>query len=402
MRYVQEYNFKGKKALIRVDFNVPLDDHFGVVDDTRIQEAIPTIRKVLGDGGGAVLLSHLGRPKQGYEERFSLQHLIPYLSRILGTQVAFESSCVGVDAQAKVRHPEPGKVLLLENVRFQAGEIISNPSLAQALAAWGDVYINDAFGTAHRAHTSTTLLAHYFQDKLAGYLMQKELNSVDKILKKAKKPFVAIIGGAKISDKIQPLERLLDQLDYLLVGGGVANTFQSALGGQVGASLLESNQVELAWQLAQKAKKKEIQLVLPADVVISPRLEEAVEKRVVAGGTVPTGWMALDIGPKAQQEFADIVQAAQTILWCGPLGVFEMPSFRQGTQAVAAAVAQATKQGAFSLIGGGDSAAAIRKLGYADQVSHLSTGGGALLAYLGGMPLPGVVALRQSSSQLGL
>jgi phosphoglycerate kinase len=293
-------------------------------------------------------------------------------------------------------------VLLLENVRFQAGEIISNPSLAQALAAWGDVYINDAFGTAHRAHTSTTLLAHYFQDKLAGYLMQKELNSVDKILKEAKKPFVAIIGGAKISDKIQPLERLLDQLDYLLVGGGVANTFQSALGGQVGASLLESNQVELAWQLAQKAKKKEIQLVLPADVVISPRLEEAVEKRVVAGGTVPTGWMALDIGPKAQQEFADIVQAAQTILWCGPLGVFEMPSFRQGTQAVAAAVAQATKQGAFSLIGGGDSAAAIRNLGYADQVSHLSTGGGALLAYLGGMPLPGVVALRQSGSQLGL
>ena len=399
MRYVQEYNFKGKKALIRVDFNVPLNDHFGVVDDTRIQGAIPTIRKVLDEGGGAVLLSHLGRPKQGYEERFSLQHLVPYLSRILGTQVAFEPSCVGLDTQEKVQHPGPGKVLLLENVRFQAGETMGNPGLAQALAAWGDVYINDAFSTAHRAHTSTTLLAHYFQDKLAGYLIQKELNSADKILKRAKKPFVAIIGGAKISDKIQPLERLLDHLDYLLVDGGVANTFQKALGGQVGASLLEHDQVELARRVVQKAQKKEVQLVLPADVVVSPRLEEVAEKRIVAGGTVPTGWMALDIGPKARQEFANIVQAAQTILWCGPLGVFEMPSFQQGTQAVAAAVAQATKQGAFSLVGGGDSAAAIKNLGYADQVSHLSTGGGALLAYLGGVPLPGVIALNPFSTR---
>jgi phosphoglycerate kinase len=399
MRYVQEYNFKGKKALIRVDFNVPLNDHFGVVDDTRIQGAIPTIRKVLDEGGGAVLLSHLGRPQQGYEERFSLQHLVPYLSRILGTQVAFEPSCVGLDTQAKVQHPGPGKVLLLENVRFQAGETMGNPGLAQALAAWGDVYINDAFSTAHRAHTSTTLLAHYFQDKLAGYLIQKELNSADKILKRAKKPFVAIIGGAKISDKIQPLERLLDHLDYLLVGGGVANTFQRALGGQIGASLLESDQVELARRVVQKAQKKEVQLVLPADVVVSPRLEEVAEKRIVAGGAVPTGWMALDIGPKARQEFANIVQAAQTILWCGPLGVFEMPSFQQGTQAVAAAVAQATKQGAFSLVGGGDSAAAIKNLGYADQVSHLSTGGGALLAYLGGVPLPGVIALNPFSTR---
>ncbi len=402
MRYAQEYNFKGKKALIRVDFNVPLDDYFGIVDGTRIQGAIPTIRKVLDEGGGAVLLSHLGRPQKGYEERFSLQHLVPYLSQILGTQVAFSPSCIGLDTQEKVQHLGPGKVLLLENVRFQAGEIIGNPSLAQALAAWSDVYINDAFGTAHRAHTSTTLLAHYFQDKLAGYLMQKELNSADKILKKAKKPFVAIIGGAKISDKIKPLERLLDQLDSLLVGGGVANAFQKALGGQVGASSLEPDQVALAWQLAQKAQQKEVQLVLPADVVASSRPEEAAEKRVVAGGTVPAGWMALDIGPKARQEFAEIVQAAQTILWCGPLGVFEIPGFQQGTQAVIAAVAQATKQGAFSLVGGGDSAAAIRNLGYADQVSHLSTGGGALLAYLGGAPLPGIVALEQSSSQFGL
>lgn len=393
MRHVQEYNFKEKKALIRVDFNVPLDNHFGVVDDTRIQGALPTIRQVLDEGGTAVLLSHLGRPKQGYEERFSLQHLVPCLSQTLGTQVAFAPSCVGSDTQTQVQHLGPGKVLLLENVRFQAGETTGDPRLAHALATWGDVYINDAFGTVHRAHVSTTLVAHYFRDRLAGYLMQKELNNADEILKRAKRPFVAIIGGAKILDKMQPLARLLDQLDYLLVGGGVANTFQKALGGQLGASLLESNQLGMARQLIQQAQQKGVTLVLPADVVVAPLLEEAAEKRVVAGGTVPIGWMALDIGPKAQQEFAAIVQAAETILWCGAMGVFEMPSFQKGTQAVATAVVQATKQGAFSLIGGGDSVAAIRSLGYADEVSHLSTGGGALLAYISGAPLPGIAVL---------
>ena len=394
MRYVQDYNFKGKKALIRVDFNVPLDDRLGVVDDARIRAAVPTIRQVLDEGGAAVLLSHLGRPKRGYEERFSLRHLVPSLSHILDTQVAFASSCIGPETRAQVQQLVAGEVLLLENVRFQAGETTGDLGLAQALAAWSDVYINDAFGTAHRSHTSTTLVAHYFEDKLAGYLMQKELKSADIILKKAKSPFVAIIGGAKILDKIQPLKRLLDQLDGLLVGGGVANTFQRALGGQVGASLLEPDQVELAWQLLQQAQQQKVPLVLPADVVVSPRLEDTSAKRIVAGGSVPAGWMALDIGPKAQQEFAAIVQAAQTILWCGPIGVCEMASFRQGTQAVAAAVAQATTQGAFSLIGGGDSATAIRSLGYADQVSHLSTGGGALLACISGAPLPGVDALH--------
>jgi phosphoglycerate kinase len=394
MRCVQEYNFKGKKALIRVDFNVPLGDHFGVIDDTRVQGAVPTIRQVLDEGGAAVLLSHLGRPKQGYEERFSLQHLVPCLSQTLGTQVTFAPSCIGPDTKVQVQHLGPGKVLLLENVRFQAGETTGDPGLAHALAAWGDVYINDAFGTAHRAHASTTLLAHHFEDRLAGYLMQKELSNADRILKEAKKPFVAIVGGAKIADKVQPLARLLDQLDYLLVGGGVANTFQKALGGQLGASVLESDQLGVARQLIQQAQQKEVTLVLPADVVISPRLEEAAEKRVVAGGAVPIGWMALDVGPKAQQEFAAIVQAAQTILWCGPIGFFEMPSFQQGTQVVATAAVQATKQGAFSLIGGGDSVAAIRSLGYADQVSHLSTGGGALLAYMGGAPLPGIAVLK--------
>lgn len=394
MRYVQEYNFREKKALIRVDFNVPLDDHLNVVDDTRIRGAVPTIRKVLDDGGAAILLSHLGRPSQGYEKRFSLQHLVPYLSRLLDTKVIFSSSCIGLDTQAKVQQLGPGQVLLLENIRFHDGETASDPDLAQALARWGDVYINDAFGTAHRAHTSTTLLARHFKDKLAGYLIQKELDSANRVLKETKKPLAVIIGGTKISDKIPPLKHLLDQLDYLLVGGGVAHTFQKALGGQVGDSLLEDDQVKIAWQLAQQIQRKKVQLVLPKDATISSGLEGATNKRIVAGGSIPTGWMGLDIGPQAQREFAAIVQTAQTILWCGPLGFFEMPSFQQGTKAVAVAVAQATQRGAFSLIGGGDSAAAIRNLGYADQVSHLSTGGGALLAYIGDTPLPGIAALQ--------
>ncbi|MHA7877869.1 MAG: phosphoglycerate kinase [Bacteroidota bacterium] len=394
MHYVQEYDFEAKKALIRVDFNVPLDAHFNIVDSTRIQGAVPTIRKVLDDGGAAVLLSHLGRPSQGYETRFSLQHLVPYLRRLLGTQVAFAPSCVGLETQASVQQLKPGRVLLLENVRFQDGEITAHPGLARALATCGDVYINDAFGTAHRTHASTTLLAHYFKDKLAGCLIQQELNSANKILKDAKKPMVAIIGGAKISDKIQPLAHLLDQLDYLLVGGGVAHTFQKALGGQVGASLLENDQVKVAWKLIQQAQQKKVRLILPKDVIIASSIKENANKRIVAGGAIPLGWMGLDIGPKAHQQFSAIIHNAQTILWCGPLGFCELPSFQQGTKAVAAAVAQATQHGAFSLIGGGDSAAALRSLGYADQVSHLSTGGGALLTYLGGAPLPGIAALQ--------
>jgi phosphoglycerate kinase len=285
-------------------------------------------------------------------------------------------------------------VLLLENVRFQAGETTGDPRLAHALATLGDVYINDAFGTVHRAHVSTTLLAHHFKDRLAGYLMQKELNSADKILKKAKKTFVAIIGGAKISDKIQPLARLLDQLDYLLVGGGVANTFQKALGGQLGASLLELSQVEIARQLVQQAQEKEVTLVLPADVVVAPLLEEAAEKRVVAGGNVPIGWMALDIGPKAQQEFEAIVQAAETILWCGAMGVFEMPAFANGTKAVALAM---TSNAGMTVVGGGDSAAAVRLLGVDEtKFTHISTGGGASLEFLEGKTLPGISVLEDN------
>lgn len=392
-RYVQDYDFRDKKALIRVDFNVPLNDRQEVVDDMRMQGAVPTIRQVLDQGGAAVLLSHLGRPQQGYAAQFSLQHLVTPLSQALGIPVRFAPSCVGPDTQAQVQQLRPGEVLLLENVRFQAGETTNDPDLARALAAWGDVYINDAFGTAHRAHASTVGIAPYFTDRLAGYLMQKELHSADRVLQGAEHPLVAIIGGAKISDKLKPLARLLDRVDALLLGGGVANTLQKALGGQVGASLVEHDQLGQAQKLLQQAQQKGVPLGLPADVVVAPRREAGAAEQVVAAGSVPPGWLALDIGPKAQQQFAATVQAAKTILWCGPIGVFELPGFQQGTQAVARAVVQATRQGAFSLIGGGDSAAAMRSLGYADQVSHLSTGGGALLAYLGGTPLPAVQAL---------
>ncbi len=394
IRYVQEYNFKDKKALIRVDFNVPLNDNFCVVDDTRITRAVPTIHKVLNDGGAVMLMSHLGRPKQGYEARFSLQYLIPHLIQSLGVEVAFASSCTGTATQAQAKHLQPGQVLLLENLRFHAGEVTGDPGFAQELAALGDVYVNDAFGTAHRAHASTVVVAQYFEDKLAGYLMQEELANADRLLQDTQKPFTAIIGGTKISDKIKPIEQLLNQVDYLLVGGGVANTFQKALGRSVSTLRLEHDELNLAYQLAAKAQQKGVQLVLPVDVVIADRMEAEADIAVVDRGDIPAGWMALDIGPSAQQEFADIIQASQTILWCGPVGVFEIPTFQKGTQAVALAVARATLQGAFALVGGGDSAAAMQLLGYSKQISYLSTGGSALLAYLGSGRLPGVAALQ--------
>ncbi|MEL6412648.1 MAG: phosphoglycerate kinase [Bacteroidota bacterium] len=393
LRYAQQYNFKGKKALIRVDFNVPMDADRQVIDDARIQGAMPTIRKVLADGGAVVLMSHLGRPQQGYEEQYSLKHLLPCLQRALGSPVAFAPTCVGEDTAAQIQQLPLGKVLLLENVRFHAAEVAGEAAFAQALAAGTDVYVNDAFGTAHRAHASTAVVPRYFTDRLAGGLLQRELASADRVLKSPSRPFTAIVGGAKISDKILPLERLLNSVDRLLLGGGVANTFQQALGGTLGASLVEHDQVALARRLAVQAQQQGIELVLPQDVVIAKQVADSAATAVVPGGSVPDGWMALDMGPEARKEFATILQASATILWCGPIGVFEYPSFRQGTQAIAAAVAQATAQGAFSLIGGGDSGAAMQLLGYGDRVSHIATGGSALLAYLGGTPLPGVQAL---------
>jgi len=393
MRYVQDYNFKGKKALIRADFNVPLDQELRVMDETRIQGVLPTIQQVRSNGGAVVLLSHLGRPTKGDEERLSLRHLLPKLRHALGTPVAFAPSCVGPDTQKQVQELQPGDVLLLENVRFQAGETTGDPALAQVWAAYGDVYVNDAFGTAHRAHASTAVVAQFFTDKLAGHLMQKELNSADKVLQGGKKPFVALIGGGKISDKIRPMARILELADFLLVGGAVAHAFHQALGGQVGASLVAPDQVAVAQQWLQKAQQKGVQLVLPTDLMAARLAQEEADTTVCPANAIPAGWMGLDIGPQTRQTFAGIVHTAQTLLWCGPMGQFELPCFQKGTQAMAAAVAHATAQGAFSLVGGGDSAAAMRRFGYAQQVSHLSTGGSALLHYLGGTSLPGITAL---------
>lgn len=396
LRYLQDYDFAGKKVLIRVDFNVPLDAHAHVTDATRIHAAVPTIKTVLAGGGAAILLSHLGRPKQANEQRFSLQHLLPCLTHILGVPIEFAQDCIGPEAQKKVQQLALRKVLLLENVRFQTGETTADSHLAQSLATLGDVYINDAFGTAHRPHTSTTLVAHYSKEKLAGLLMKKELEYADRILKKAEKPFIAIIGGNKIADKLPPLVHLLDQLDCILVGGGIANTLQKALGGQVGDALVEDKQIAQAQHLIQCVHAQGVRLIWPRDMVIALRAAQTITK-TEASGRVPIGWMALDIGPQTQQEFTKHIKTAKTILWCGPMGVFELANFRQGTAAVAKAVVQATHQGAFSLVGGGDSAAAVRQLGYADQVSHVSTGGGALLAYLSGIPLPGIVSLQEAT-----
>lgn len=393
LRYLQDYDFHGHKALVRVDLNVPVTSHGHITDDTRVRAVVPTIQKIRQDGGAVVLVSHWGRPR-GYEARYSLQHLVPSLTQHLGTHVAFAPHCIGADTAAQVARLSPGQVLLLENVRFRAEEATGDEAFAQALAAETTVYVNDAFATAHRAHASTTRVASHFTDRLAGYLIQQELSSAHKVLHYPRRPVTAVIGGSKVSDKIQPIEKLLAHVDYLLVGGGVANTFWQAMGGALGASLVEHDQVPLARKLIQTAAQHATKLILPTDAVIAPAALADSTPKVVAGGAVPAGEQALDLGPAAQQQFADVIQASGTLLWSGPVGVFEQGPFRRGTQAIAAAMAAATARGAFSLIGGGDSAAAVRQLGYGQQVSHISTGGSALLAYLGGGVLPAIQTLE--------
>lgn len=393
IRYIQGYNFKGKKALIRVDFNVPLDDNFQIVDSTRIDKTLPTIQKVLADGGAAILISHLGRPKQGYTASMSLKHLIPYLTTKLGVVVKFAQDCIGPEAGESARTLRNGEVLLLENLRFHAAEEKGEANFAKALANLGDVYINDAFGAVHRKHASTYVIMQYVSDKLAGCLLQEEINSANKLLTAIKRPFTAIIGGTKITDKIQTMEALLDKLDNLLIGGGVANTFHQALGGKLGNSIVEADQHELALTILHQAIEKGVNIVLPTDVVIADRWGNDAKTDMAASDSVPDNWMALDIGPHTQGLFTSIVQASKTILWAGPIGAFEMPAFSHGTQATLQAVAEATRQGAFSLIGGGDSATAVTQLGYGGQVSYVSTGGGALLSYLANPDLPVIRAL---------
>ena len=393
MRTLDSYNFQDKRALIRVDFNIPLNDKFEITDQTRIKAAIPTVLKILNDGGSCILMSHLGRPKTGPENKFSLIHLVETLSNTLGVTVKFGEDCVGEESYKLSASLQPGEVLLLNNLRFYGEETKGDEAFSQKLAKHGDVYVNDAFGTAHRAHASTTIVAKYFEDKVCGYVMQSELDNAKKVLDKAEKPYTAIMGGAKISDKILIVEKLLDRVDNLIIGGGMSYTFFKALGSNVGKSLVEEDKLDLAKELIQTAKSKGVNLQLPIDSIIADDFINNANHKVANNLQIEDGWMGLDIGPEATEVFSKIIETSKTILWNGPMGVFEMENFAAGTNAIAKAVVRATENGGFSLIGGGDSAAAVNSLGYGDQVSFVSTGGGALLEYMEGKVLPGVTAL---------
>ena len=396
MKTIDQINFAGKKALIRVDFNVPLDKDYNITDDNRMTAALPTIKKILKDGGEVILMSHLGRPKGGYEEKFSLKHLVPHLSDLLGQQVEFADDCIGPDAVTKAKELEKGEVLLLENLRFYKEEEKGDVEFAKKLAALGDVYVNDAFGTAHRAHASTAVIAQFFPNaKYFGYLMAGELANAEKVLNGAEKPFTAIMGGAKVSDKIELIEKLLDKVDNLIIGGGMAYTFAKAQGGKIGKSLVEEDKLDLANSLIKKAKEKGVNLLLPTDSVIADNFSNDANTEAAQNDNIKDGWMGLDIGPASIKAFSKVIENSKTILWNGPMGVFEMEKFEAGTKAIAEAVVKATENGAFSLIGGGDSAAAVAKFNFTHDVSYVSTGGGALLEYMEGKELPGVKAINE-------
>lgn len=389
-------NFKGKRVVMRVDFNVPLNSDFQVTDDTRIAGAAPTIKKILNDGGSVVLMSHLGRPKGGPEEKYSLRHIITVLqSYFPGVTISFADDCVSSDALTKSAGLKQGELLLLENLRFYPEEEKGNLEFAQKLAQHGDIYINDAFGTAHREHASTATMARFFDNdhKGFGYLMAAEVENATKLLHSAEKPVTAIIGGAKVSDKIQLLEKLIDSMDNILIGGGMAYTFLSALGGKIGNSLVEPDYKDLALKILDSAKLKHVNIFLPVDNIAADRFAPDAESVEVDSKNIPDGWMGLDIGPKTIEQFSTIIKSSRTILWNGPMGVFEFDKFATGTFAIAKALAEATEQGAFSLIGGGDSASAINKSGLEDKVSFVSTGGGAMLEFLEGKELPGIKAI---------
>ncbi|WP_426061812.1 phosphoglycerate kinase [Hymenobacter sp. B1770] len=395
MNTLDTYNFADKRAVMRVDFNVPLDKDLNITDDTRIRMATRSVMKILNDGGSVVLLSHLGRPKGGYEKKFSLESLVARLTQEYGREVQWGGDVLGDEAAQKAEALQPGQVLLLDNVRFYKEEEGGDQEFAAKLAKLGTVYVNDAFGTAHRAHASTAVMANSFaaQDRVGGYLLQSELDNAKKVLEEAERPFTAIMGGAKISDKILIIEKLLDKVDNLLIGGGMAYTFAVAQGGKVGSSLLEADKVDLARELIQKAKEKGVNLVLPTDSLIANKFANDAETKEAPNTDIPEGWMGLDLGPESREAFTAIIRDSKTILWNGPMGVFEMSNFAKGTEQVAHAIAEATAKGAYSLIGGGDSAAAVQQLGFGEQVSYISTGGGALLEYMEGKELPGVVAL---------
>ncbi|MBJ6118990.1 phosphoglycerate kinase [Pontibacter sp. BT310] len=396
MKTIDEYNFAGKKALVRVDFNVPLDAEYRITDDTRIRAAVPTIQKILADGGAVILMSHLGRPKAGPEEKYSLKHLVSRLSQEFNTNVLFAEDCVGPQAAQLAQELKPGEILLLENLRFHKAEEKGDADFAKELATLGDVYVNDAFGTAHREHASTAVIARYFpKDKVMGYVMNAELENARRVLGNAERPYTAIMGGAKISDKILIIEKLMDRVDNLLIGGGMSYTFVKADGGEIGSSLVEEDKIELAKRLIGMAREKGVNLMIPVDSVVADAFSNDANIDNSLSHHIKPLWMGLDIGPTAREMYADVIRNSKTILWNGPMGVFEMSNFSVGTEAIADAVVDATRMGAYSLIGGGDSAAAVNKFGYADKVSYVSTGGGALLEYMEGKTLPGVAAIER-------
>jgi len=396
MKTVDQIKFLGKKALVRVDFNVPLDANYNITDDNRMTAALPTIKKILNDGGAVILMSHLGRPKDGPTEKYSLKHLVPHLSDLLGQQVEFADDCIGEQAVDKAKALAPGQVLLLENLRFYKEEEKGDKDFAQKLAALGDIYVNDAFGTAHRAHASTAVIAQFFPDaKCAGYLMAAEVNNAEKVLNNAERPFTAIMGGAKVSDKIELIEQLMTKVDNLIIGGGMAYTFAKAQGGKIGKSLVEEDKLDLANTIIEKAKNIGVNLLLPTDSIIADAFSNEANTDTAQNDNIKDGWMGLDIGPASIKAFSKVIEDSKTILWNGPMGVFEMEKFEQGTKAVADAVVKATEGGAFSLIGGGDSAAAVAKFNLTSDVSYVSTGGGALLEYMEGKELPGVKAINE-------
>ena len=395
MKTVDSFNFLGKKVLIRVDFNVPLDENFNVTDDNRIQGALPTITKILNDGGSLILMSHLGRPKEGPTATYSLKHIVAYLSKVLNRPVLFADDCIGASAVEQAAKLQPGQVLLLENLRFYKEEEKGDVVFAEKLAALGDVYVNDAFGTAHRAHASTSIIAQFFPHaKYFGYLMAAELENAEKVLNNPERPFTAIMGGAKVSDKILLIEQLLNKVDHLIIGGGMAYTFVKAQGGQIGTSICEDDKLDLANSLLKKAVEKGVKIHLPVDTLVADAFSNEAATQVCETAAIPTDWMGLDIGPKTAEHFAVVIKQSKTLLWNGPMGVFEFETFEKGTKAVALAVVEATKAGAFSLIGGGDSAAAVSKFNLTEEVSYVSTGGGALLEYMEGKELPGVKAIN--------
>ena len=394
MKTINDFNFNNKKAIIRVDFNVPLNDQFQVTDDNRIVAAKPTIDKIVNDGGVAILMSHLGRPKNGPEDKFSLKHIVSKVEEVLGRKVTFVNDSVGADVEKVVADAKEGDVILLENLRFYKEEEAGDEAFAEKLSKLGDVYVNDAFGTAHRAHASTTIVAKFFpNDKCFGSLLAKEIESIDKVLNSTDKPVTAVLGGSKVSSKITIIENILDKVDHMIIGGGMMFTFIKAQGGKIGSSLVEDDKMELALEILEKAKVKNVQIHIPVDVVAADAFSNDANTKIVPANDIPDGWQGLDVGPKTLEQLNKVIMGSKIILWNGPLGVFEMEKFAAGTITLGNFIADATEAGTFSLVGGGDSVAAVKQFGLDDKVSYVSTGGGAMLEMLEGQTLPGIVAI---------